>query len=244
MTWGGESTLFYNLGQNIFRRDLQDSMARQLTTEGTVNLNPSACGDGSLVYQTFTNDRTAIWRMDADGSNPRLIIGDGNPVSPECSPDSTWIAYVHRRADQQLAAVRAPIGGGAPTELIANLSRDNVRISPDGSLVQSIVWDIASNGTVVHVAPATGGQVRYTLKAPVGTNDVRWSPDGKSLQYLQFGGGALSLWEQPLTGGPPRQVMSFTDRQVAQFAWSRDGKHLAVLRGINAFDIVLMSNFN
>jgi hypothetical protein len=38
--------------------------------------------------------------------------------------------------------------------------------------------------------------------------------------------------------------MSFTDRQVAQFAWSRDGKHLAVLRGINAFDIVLMSNFN
>jgi serine/threonine protein kinase/Tol biopolymer transport system component len=244
MTWGGESTLFYNLGQNIFRRDLQDSMARQLTTEGTVNLNPSACGDGSLVYQTFTDDRTAIWKMDADGSNPRLIIGDGNPVSPECSPDSTWIAYVHRRADQQLAAVRAPIGGGAPTELIANLSRDNVRISPDGSLVQSIVWDIASNGTVVHVAPATGGQVRYTLKAPVGTNDVRWSPDGKSLQDLQFGGGALSLWEQPLTGGPPRQVMSFTDRQVAQFAWSRDGKHLAVLRGINAFDIVLMSNFN
>ena len=139
-------------------------MARQLTTEGTVNLNPSACGDGSVVYQTFTDDRTAIWRMDADGSNPRIIVGDGNPVSPECSPDSTWIAYVHRRSDQQLAAVRAPIGGGAPTELIANLSRDNVHISPDGSLVQSIVWDMASNGTSVQVAPATGGPVRYTVE--------------------------------------------------------------------------------
>ena len=244
MTWGGTNTLFYTLGQNIFRRDLQDSMARQLTTEGTVNLNPSACGDGSLVYQTFTNDRTAIWRMDADGSNPRLIVSDGNPVSPACSPDSTWIAYVHRRTDGQMAAVRAPIRGGAPTELIANLSSENVRISPDGSLVQSIVWDIASNGTAVHVAPATGGQVRYTLKAPVGTNDLRWSPDGKSLQYLQFGGGALKLWEQPLTGGSPRQVMSFTDRQIAGFAWSRDGKQLALRSGLNAFDIVLMSNFN
>ena len=47
------------------------------------------------------------------------------------------------RTDQQLAAVRAPIGGGAPTELIGNLSRDNVHISPDGSLVQSIVCDMA-----------------------------------------------------------------------------------------------------
>ena len=183
MTWGGGSTLFYNSGQNIFRRDLQESMPRQLTTEGTVNLNPSACGDGSLVYQTFSDDRTAIWRMGADGSNPRIIVGDGNPVSPECSPDSTWIAYVHRRADQQLAAVRAPIGGGAPTELIANLSSDTVHISPDGSLVQSLVWDTASNGTSVHVAPATGGQVRYTLKLPPGARFPRWSPDGKSLQF-------------------------------------------------------------
>ena len=223
MAWGGSSTLYYTLGQNIFRRDLQDSMARQLTTEGTVNLNPSACGDGSLVYQTFTDDRTAIWKMAADGSNPRIIVGDGNPVSPECSPDSTWIAYVHRRADQQMAAVRAPIGGGAPTELIANLSRDNVHISPDGSLVQSIVWDTASNGTSVQVAPATGGAVRYTFKTPAAASDLRWSPDGKSLQYLLFRGGALNLWEQPLTGGPPRQVMSFTDRQTTLFAWSRDG---------------------
>jgi len=244
MTWGGGSTLFYGLGQNIFRRDLQDSMARQLTTEGTVNLNPSACGDGSLVYQTFTDDRTAIWRMDADGSNPRMIVGDGNPVSPECSPDSAWIAYVHRRADQQLAAVRAPIGGGAPTELIGNLSRDKVHISPDGSLVESIVWDTASNGTSVVVAPATGGPARYTLKVPAAASEPMWSPDGKSLQYLLFRGGTLALFEQPLTGGSPRQVMSFADRQTTQFAWSRDGKQLAVLRGINAFDIVLMSNFN
>ena len=39
-------------------------------------------------------------------------------------------------------------------------------------------------------------------------------------------------------------MTSFTDRQIDGFAWSRDGKQLAVLRGLNAFDIVLMSNFN
>ena len=162
MTWGGASTLFFNLGQNIFRRDLQEGMARQLTTEGTVNLNPSACGDGSLVYQTFTDDRTAIWKMDADGSNPRIIVGDGNPVSPECSPDSAWIAY-RAPPRRSAAGCRArPIGGGAPTELIANLSRENVHISPDGSLVQSIVWDTASNA-IGAGRSRNGRPVRYTL---------------------------------------------------------------------------------
>ena len=217
MTWGGSGTLYYTLGQNIFRRDLQDSQPRQLTTEGTVNLNPSTCGDGSVVYQTFTDDRTAIWRMDADGSNPRIVVGDGNPVSPECSPDSTWIAYV-RRSDQQLVAVRAPIGGGTPTELIANLSRDDVHISPDGSLVESIVWDMASRGTAVQVVSATGGPARYTVKIPAAASEPAWSPDGKSLQYLLSRGGAVNVWEQPLTGGPPQQVTSFKDRQVGRFA--------------------------
>jgi Tol biopolymer transport system component len=244
LTWAGSGSLYYNVLQNIFRRDLQESMARQLTAEGTVNLNPSACGDGSVVYQTFTDSRTAIWRMGADGSNPHLVVGEGDPVSPECSPDSTWIAYVRRGSNQLLTAVRAPIGGGAPTELISNLSRDNVHISPDGSLVQSTVWDVAANGTAVHIAPATGGPIRYTLKIPATASDPRWSPDGKSLQFLLVRGGAANIWEQPLTGGPPRQVTSFKDRQIGVFAWSRDGKQLAVLRGLNAFDIVLMSNFN
>ena len=134
--------------------------------------------------------------------------------------------------DQLLAAVRAPIGGGAPTELIANLSRDNVHISPDGSLVQSLVWDTASLGTSVH------------LKLPPGASDPRWSPDGKSLQFSLTRRGAGNIWEQPLTGGPPRQVTSFADRQITAFAWSRDGKHLGVLRGLNTFNIVLMSDFN
>ena len=120
----------------------------------------------------------------------------------------------------------------------------DVHISPDGSLVQSTVWDTASFGTLARVVPATGGPARYTLKLPAGGSDPRWSPDGKSLQFSLTRRGAGNIWEQPLTGGPPRQVTSFADRQITAFAWSRDGKHLGVLRGLNTFDIVLMSDFN
>ena len=240
MTWGGRHAVLHGR-QNIFRRDLQDSMPRQLTTEGTVNLNPSTCGDGSVVYQTFTDDRTAIWRMDADGSNPRIVVGDGNPVSPECSPDSTWIAYV-RRSDQQLVAVRAPIGGGTPTELIANLSRDDVHISPDGSLVESIVWDLATMARRCKSSPRPEARLvsRELPPRPANRPGLRTG----SRFSTPCRGGAVNVWEQPLTGGPPRQVTSF--RMIARsdgFAWSPGGKQLAVIRGRVAIDIVLMSDF-
>jgi len=56
--------------------------------------------------------------------------------------------------------------------------------------------------------------------------------------------GAANIWDQPLTGEPPRQVTSFVDQQIAGFDWSHDGKHLAVVRGTMGRDIVLMTNFN
>src|SRR6185312_4759104 len=92
-SWGIGQVLFYTLGANIIRRDVNDGIDRQLTAEGTVNLAPSGCGDGSVVYQTFTGEHTSIWRMAADGSNARLVVGDGDPVNPACAPDSAWLAF-------------------------------------------------------------------------------------------------------------------------------------------------------
>jgi Tol biopolymer transport system component len=250
VSWGGDNVLYYAVGQNIFRRELNESVPRQLTTEGTVSLAPSACGDGSVVYQTFKDDRTAIWRMASDGSNPHIVVRDGNPVTPLCSPDSTWIVYARRGTDQRLAAVRASIDGtGTPTELVANLSRDVAFISPDGSLVGAIAWDGTPPSTVINVVSATGGPIRYALRTATGANNVQFSPDGKSLRYTLLRRGASNIWEQPLTGGPPRQITSFRDQLIGAgggtgFAWSRGGKQLAVIRGRVATDIVLMSSFN
>jgi hypothetical protein len=47
-------------------------------------------------------------------------------------------------------------------------------------------------------------------------------------------------WLQPITGGPPRQLSNWTAEQVLSFAWSRDGKRVAVARGSRKDDIVLI----
>jgi Tol biopolymer transport system component len=49
-----------------------------------------------------------------------------------------------------------------------------------------------------------------------------------------------NVWVQPLGGGAPRQLTRFAEnRPIGSFAWSRDGKRLAITRSIATHDIVL-----
>jgi Tol biopolymer transport system component len=70
-----------------------------------------------------------------------------------------------------------------------------------------------------------------------------WSPDGKSFQYILSREGVGNLWEQPLMGGPARQLTHFKTDQIVDFAWSADGTRVAFARGTQNSNVVLISNF-
>jgi hypothetical protein len=55
--------------------------------------------------------------------------------------------------------------------------------------------------------------------------------------------GATNIWEQPLAGGPPRQVTNLTSGRIFDFAWSRFGKQLVAARGDLTSDVAQISNF-
>jgi Tol biopolymer transport system component len=75
--------------------------------------------------------------------------------------------------------------------------------------------------------------------------DHRWTPDGTTLTYGLWNGPdtPVNLWSQSLSGGPPRQITRFPDEIVA-YAWSPDGKQLALTRFTQSRDVVLISNFH
>ena len=52
-----------------------------------------------------------------------------------------------------------------------------------------------------------------------------------------------NLWLQPLDGGKPKQLTNFTSDQIWNWAWSRDGKQLALSRYSTTSDVVLISGF-
>ena len=117
-------------------------------------------------------------------------------------------------------------------------------VSNDGSMIGAFVWpEGGSTAPFFTVVPTAGGAPRYQLKLPAGAGGIQFAPGDKAIQYILARGASANIWEMPLTGGTPRQVTSFDSLTIGSFAWSRDGKMLAVTRGTSGSDVVVMTNF-
>lgn len=57
----------------------------------------------------------------------------------------------------------------------------------------------------------------------------RFSPDGSGFAYLANTTGIPNIWWQPTGGGFPRQLTAFTTQRVTKFAYSPDGRRIALL---------------
>jgi dipeptidyl aminopeptidase/acylaminoacyl peptidase len=137
--------------------------------------------------------------------------------------------------------------GGTPTEVLATNPEEGVgnpRVSPDETLL-AVGYQAGSPVPVLKfgVVPASGGSLRFVSQVRIGGTTLRWSPNGKGLQYLLTRSGATNVWEQPLTSGDPHQVAKFSSGRIFSFAWSRDGKQLLLSKGNESSDVILISNF-
>jgi hypothetical protein len=55
--------------------------------------------------------------------------------------------------------------------------------------------------------------------------------------------GRYEILSLPLDGGPPKQLTDFKADQIFWFDFSRDGKQLALSRGTQTSDVVLIKDF-
>ncbi len=124
--------------------------------------------------------------------------------------------------------------------MVANLPS----ISPDGTRVASFYWDErASPMQGVVIFPLAGRQPTKRLNiVPDAVNGfaLHWSPDGRAILHLDE--NLSNLWSEPVDGGPPTQVTNFNGDQIFNFAWSHDGKWLALARGKVTNDVVLITD--
>jgi eukaryotic-like serine/threonine-protein kinase len=212
---------------------------------------PVACGDGRyLVYVSRAGTAIDLWRVDAaDGGNPFQITKTGTVQASNtglsCSPDGKWVAFAGQNPDGGGgAAWRVPIDGGSVTKLIDNLDRPRVAISPDGKMIAVHLWGKTPNSaSLLAVVAADGGKLLYQFEAPPAMFGPSWAPDSKALQYVLVREGVSNLWEQPLAGGPAKQLTQFKNELILDFAWSLDGKRLVITRGNFNSNVVLISNF-
>jgi len=231
-----------------------------LTSNQQLNSSPSVCGDGRyVVFTTYREQKQGIWRMDADGSNPVRIADETLAEGPLCSPDGKWVVYLR---GPEWFSMRVPIGGEKPAQMVAQdlvaafpISEPDpitpIQISPDGKLVAYLMWSnpgvnpppSGSKPLVLKVIPLDGGAPVHQFDWPALAGHPRWDTKGDALQYVLTKNGVSNLWEQKLTGGPPKEITNFQSGQIFDFSWSGDGKQLALTRGSNSSDVILISNF-
>jgi Tol biopolymer transport system component len=70
-----------------------------------------------------------------------------------------------------------------------------------------------------------------------------WTPDGRAVAFVDNRDGVGNLWAQPIAGGAPVKLTHFTAEHIWYFAFSRDGRQIAIARGTSTTDAVLITNF-
>ena len=217
----------------IWRVDADGSHQQQLTVDlGSDSLGLAASPDGR--YIAFVSKRGGIWRANIDGSNPKQLASEG--FVPIFSPDSQWVYYRAHEAVWQVS-----VDGGESIHLTGPCSFI-LDFSSDGKLIA--YRDQATKK--IGIASAEGKEpIRIFERMPTTERRPlpRWTPDGHALSYLTTRGGVSNLWLQPIDGSPPRPLTDFKTGFIHYYAWSRDGKYLAVARGSTSTDVVMISNF-
>src|ERR1035437_903147 len=243
-SWGPDGNLVFASEDGSISSFHADGSGRTpLTPNERANFQLSVCGDGRyIVYTAYREQRYGIWRMDADGSNPIRIADETLGVGPQCSPDGKWVVYLR---GPSFTPVRVDITGASSPEVLAPDtaagSQSSLDISPDGKRIAYLAFPNNSTGgsmapsasqpIQVKIIPLEGGAPLQQFDWPATAGNPRWAPEGEAVEYLLTRNGVSNIWQQKLSGGPPKQITNFSSGLIFYFAWSRDGKQLALTRG-------------
>jgi Tol biopolymer transport system component len=228
--------------------DPESGGQQRVTFDASSELHPAVSADGrQLVFSSDRSGRFHLWRTSLErGEVVQLTDGPDEEVYPEISRDGQWIVYQEGFAYFKKASIwRVLATGGKPQRLVpATTTIQPARgqyirpaVSPDGRLVAYFQLD--HRRWAIAVTPLNGGPPIGTFDIPpTASRILRWSPDGAGVAYIVTSRRVSNVWVQPIAGGPAHPFTEYQADRIFDFAWSQDGRRLAILRGIEASDLV------
>ena len=141
---------------------------------------------------------------------------------------------------------RIPIGGGEQQQLI-----DSPAISPrystDGTRFACFMADPKTQyWTTLGIFNADGGQPLKTFNIPLGIEAARapvWTPDDSGITLIVMQGQKINLFLQNVNGSELKQITNFDSPVIYRRQYSRDGKRIAIVRGENIGNAVMITGF-
>lgn len=240
---------------NIWSVDSADKTRQQITADNEVqNEYPSVSSDGKSIY--FSSNRAQashIWRVGRDGSGIEQLTTSTTELFPQISADGNWLFYIQKNKDSSTIWKRSLFDSTAQQLTPeGDLSPDTfLALSPDGKRLafHNLSEKIQSDGRMQNFQIAVIETVDpkevkfFDLHSTQAL--VAWSPDGKAFDYLTKAPEGTKLWRQGLEkDSKPEPLMTLQKESIFNFAWSRDGKKLAISRGELLRDVVILTDFN
>ena len=245
-----------NPTENLAVIDTADNSKTQISNETEISYRlPTS--DGTFIYfNAIKNGFSNIYQMTIDGRNVRALNegADGQRTSPRVTNDGRYVYYSFRskdasqvrRYDLQLNKEEVffsnPEFGVSP---FMELSPDNKYITflPMRDRRELKENMDKFNAGIITLATENTGNTKLFL-ASIVLPVRRFSPDSQKINYILAETDGTQIVSQNFDGSDLKPIYTISDGRIFNFAWSKDGKKLAISRGQQLRDAVLLTDFD
>ena len=250
LAWTPDGRIVYSgnhsVNWEIFRADADGKNVQQLTFDDWFHSGPTVCDGGhSLIYATNFEGVRHLWKLDLkNGISTKFTNGVGESMAV-CQGAGEWVFYTGQTEGGLSYIFKVPISGGAPVRLSDRATFGSPVLSLDGRHVAfpTVGKDEKVLGVAISAETGTVEFEKSDLSPTVDTNRAaQWTPDGRAIALIDIRTGIPNLWTEPTSSSPSRQLTHFASGVIWAFAWSQDGKYLAIARGTSQSDAVLFKS--
>lgn len=228
---------------DIWAVNADGSGLRQVTMGANARLGLASTADEKqIIFAAERDGRYNLWRIGIDGSNmARITTGEGE-YYPQCTPDGRWIVY--QSGGNYPTLWKMPTAGGEAIQL-TKTTASRPSLSPDGKFFAYHYLD--GNTTPMRwgigISSVEDGTriKRFDFSPTVVERLVKWTKDGQGIAFMNSPNGVPNIWIQPLDGGDPKPLTNFPSDNIIAFNWNSDGSQLAVIRGVETSDVILIN---
>ena len=229
---------------------------QQLTKDaGAINESPFFSADQKFIYfESNRNGVRNIWRIEANGENPIQVSSTETETqfSPVVSPDNNWLYYLQKNSKGTIIYRKSTVDGKieALTDPEKVFPDTSLSISPNGKLLAFFNLsekreDSTENKTSQICIVSTESRSRpLCFKAPTNRKRIQWASDNKAIDYIENTAEGGKIWRLSSEENSQLQlILSIPKITIYDFLWSPDGKTLALARGKQETDAMLLKNF-
>lgn len=250
IAWTADGRMVYqgNLGDTyqIWMVNADGSAPHQVTNDHYFHTKPTVCERGrSIVFESDPAGIHHLFKMDLDGNNLTQITNGAGEGSPSCRIQSNEVVFAGTGPHGHAMLYKMELGGAPPVALSDQLLVRDLAYSPDGTRILAALMDPKTGTTKGSILPASGGAPLVSRDVPSTLDPmaiVGWMPDGRSFAALDDRSGTPNLWTFPFDGSPGKQITHFHQSEIHGFAWSPDGRRIALSRGPIEQNVVLIKS--